>query len=355
MEKRRRNRARAWTERDIRILEDLHKSRVLTKGQIRERYFGGREGYCTWRMHVMKKEGMVSSKVTWSEEKGRVEAHYRIGERGIRLLVERGKVSETEAEEVRARDLEPTIKQREYLLDVNELRYRCGVSVEAFLNSREVKRKYQLNRGNLVAGAFMVEGRGDYGIYLLNGGVWESTVKRVIEEIRGFHWVAGYLVYCKDERARWLFEGIANDKGLSTGGRPVHVLLYEERGIWITKEFILGKTEERILEWLRPYGAAGVIPESRYGFRYGMKGADGRDYYVIEMLTGDWAGLYRVLRNYEGKTRDGRALPALLFCWQEDEGIIRRRVEGVSWVEVVPVARPTQPFPASNESEFISR
>ena len=159
-----RNRAREWTERDIAILHKLYQVRVLTKSQLEQTFFRDSERYGSKRLEVMRKEQLVTSKVAWSRDKGSLEASYRITEKGLRLLAQKGLISEGE---VRARDLEPTEKQREYIFDVNELHLKCQ-SIP-FVDSRLIKRKYHLNRGDLVAGAFTWGGL-DYMIYRVNSG-----------------------------------------------------------------------------------------------------------------------------------------------------------------------------------------
>ena len=323
---RKRNRPRKWTERDIAILNKLFQVRVLTKRQIEQTFFKGSTKYAGKRLSVMQREQLIASKVSWSREKGCLEASYRIAEKGLRLLCQKGLISEVE---VRARDLEPTDKQREYLFDVNELHLRCQHI--PFMDSRLLKRKYHLNRGDLVAGAFIWGGK-DYMIFLANSAAREKTIVKILSEIRNAPKdVAGFLVYCKDEKARQSFERCFENMGIVTGGLPVHVLPFGDKGIWITQNIIFDG-EEKLLGILKGFGQIVSLPANRNGFKYGIVLPDGSRHFVLEVLSGNRILLDRILREYAGQHAG-----VLLFCWEDETKLYKERVAGARFIRVVSV------------------
>ena len=324
-----RNRAREWTERDIAILHKLYQVRVLTKSQLEQTFFRDSERYGSKRLEVMRKEQLVTSKVAWSRDKGSLEASYRITEKGLRLLAQKGLISEGE---VRARDLEPTEKQREYIFDVNELHLKCQ-SIP-FVDSRLIKRKYHLNRGDTVAGAFTWGGL-DYMIYLVNSGAKEQTIVKILSEIRHApKGVAGFLVYYKDDSARHSFERVFENMNIVTGGFPVHILPFNDKGIWITQNIIFD-SGDNLLGILKNFGQVVSLPTNRYGFKHGIILPDGSKYYVLEVLSGNRIFLDRILREYTGKNTD-----VLLCCWEDDLERYQERVAGARFIRIYSVPIP---------------
>lgn len=315
-----RRRQRAWTERDVAVLRDLYQMREGSKRQLVEKHFGSRTSYGNKRLEVLQRECLIGAKRVGKPGKKGVWAYYFITEKGMRLLMEKGLVPEGE---VRARDLKLTDKQRSYILDANEIHFKLESVAPKFLNSRQIKKKQQLNRGDLIAGAFESD-EGDYCIYVLQEEPSKQTLDRVLKEIRdNKRGRAAYLIYYKGSAARKSFERAFVQQQIVTGGIQVHVLPCNERGFEITKRLIFGKGLPQLLE---PYGKL-VFKESEYGFLWGMKCTDGTNKYVLEYLTRDRIVIDRSLRSYKGVKRNGESQGVLLFCWEEDAEAMRERVK----------------------------
>lgn len=329
-----RRRERVWTERDIRLLQELLLIREMTKAQVLSHSFSGKEKYGEWRLHVMKKEELLTSEVRWVEDRNALEATYRITQRGIRLLVER-RILDEEGE-LRARDFQLTEKQREYILDANEIHFT--VPNVKYLDSRGIKKKHEMNRGNLVAGGFE-DSRGSFLIYIIQNDVLDKTVLRITDEIQELtDGVAGHLVYTKGFEAKAAFERAFVQQKVITGGIPVHVLPFNERGFKITRRLIFGGELPKLLE---PYGVL-VPTQGRYGFLYGMKCRDGTRKYVLEFLTGDRIVIDRSLKEYKGVLQNGESQGVLLFCWEEDVEAMQERVKLIPYsVEVIGLSFKT--------------
>lgn len=328
IQKGKRRKERAWTERDVRLLQELLHIREMTKAQVLGNYFAGKEKYGELRLHIMKKEELIVSEVRWVADRKALEAAYRITQKGIRLLVERGMLDEEG--EIRARDLQLTEKQREYILDANEIHFI--VPNVPYLDSRSIKKKHDMNRGDLVAGGFVKE-QSSFLIYIIQHDVLDRTILRVIDEIQEVtEGIGGYLVYTKGSEAKAAFERTFVQQKVVTGGIPVHVLPFNERGFEITKRLIFGGELPKLLE---PYGTLAPT-QGRYGFRHGMRCRDGTRKYVLEYLTGDRIVIDRSLREYKGVLQNGESQGVFLFCWEEDVEAMRERVKLIPYcVEII--------------------
>lgn len=315
--KKKRNRKREWTERDMEILLELYRMRAIKLEQILEKWFEESKGYGKIRLGVMKKEWLVTSKRTRTN--GRNEALYRITERGVRLLIERGALEENEV--VRARDLEFSPMQRDVMLEAGELRF--ALPDIPYLDSRTFKRRHEMNRSELVLGGFELPD-GDCALYIVRDNPKEQTIQRLVREIGAPKAnISRYLVLHKSNKNP--FESIR----WSTGGKPVHVLPLNEQGVTILRELVFG---DRLAELVGEYGELCTAPENRWRFRHVLKTSAG-ERFAVEALTGDTVLLERALREY----RDTRT-KIVLFLWEEDMTTLER-VKGASWIEVVSIPR----------------
>lgn len=330
-------RQREWTERDLSLLRELYEVREMTKGQIMQKYFDGNMKYGSKRLYILRDEGLVTSQVHGfgSGDKRTRAAYYRLTEQGLHLLREKEVISETS---YRARDLELTVQQRQYIIDANELHIR--IPNVTYLDSRAIKRKYKLNRGNLTVGGFTYED-GDYMIFILNADSKEQTLIRILMEIRAQKPVGGYLIYYKSLAVKRQFEAISEKQALVTGGVPVYLLPFDSFGIGITREYILSNAFLKLQQLLQGYGKLTTVKSpNKFSFRYGIRQGDpSTDPYVIELITGDILILKRCLRNYsrEMSQREGRRV--LLFCLETDIERYKQELSSAAHVDIVGISR----------------
>lgn len=331
-------RQREWTERDVQILHELYQVREMTKQQILQRFFEGNEKYGSRRLYIIRDEGLVLSAVHGygSKEKRVRAAYYRLTEAGMHLLRERGVIHETN---YRARDLELTVQQRQYIVDANELHLR--IPTVEYMDSRSIKREYQLNRGNLTVGGFRTA-HGDYMIYILHDQATDQTLLKVEMEIRAGDRVNGYLVYHKSQSVKTRFESICVERKLVTGGKPVYLLPYDELGIGLTRWHIVAVDRYAHLQQLLvPYGQlVRVKDHSKYGFLYGLRReGEGKPPYLVEQLTGDMLTLGRNLKFYtpEISRREGHRV--LVICLEEEVELYQKKMKHERHVEVLGIPR----------------
>lgn len=331
-------RQREWTERDLSILQELYELRELTKRQIATKHFDS-EKYANKRLYIMKREGLITTKVYGNRTSGRplTAAYVRLTEAGMDLLVERGLLDN---KKYRARDLGLSIQQRQYITDANELFVQIpGVP---FMDSREIKKKYHLNRGNLTIGGFS-SSEGDYMIFILMADAKSQTMIKIINEIKRQLKMQGYLIYYKSESVKRAFESLCVKQGLVTGGVPVHLLPFDKLGIAMTRHCILStKAFLNLQAVLSEYGQLTKVKEggSKHGFLYGMRRDDALPTpYVIELLTGDILITKRCLKNYnvDAYQREGRRV--LLFCFEEDLEWYKQELLSAAHVDIVGIPK----------------
>ncbi|MCE3203455.1 hypothetical protein [Paenibacillus sonchi] len=332
-------RQREWTDRDLSILHELYELREMTKGQIVTKHFANGEKYGNKRLYIMKKEGLITSHVFGKRMAGQTvtAAYVRLTEAGMDLLIEHGLL---DSKNYRARDLGLSIQQRQYITDANELYVR--IPEVPFMDSRAIKRKYHLNRGNLTVGGFRTA-EGDYMIYLLMPDARNQTLIKIITEIKKHPKLRGYLIYYKSRPIKDAFEGMSNKMGLVTGGIPVHLLPFDEIGITLTRQYILSTNAFlNLQELLSQYGQLTRVKEgsNKHGFLYGIRRSDGLPTpYVIEVLIGDIMIYKRCLRNYnvDAYQREGRRV--LLFCLETDVERYKQELLTAAHVDIVGISK----------------
>ncbi|WP_059051370.1 replication-relaxation family protein [Paenibacillus senegalimassiliensis] len=335
-------RQREWTDRDLSILQELYELREMTKKQIAVKHFDS-EKYAHKRLYVMKKEGLITTNVYGKRTAGQTvtAAYVRLTEAGMDLLIERGLL---DCKNYRARDLGLSIQQRQYITDANELFVQ--IPEVPYMDSRQIKRKYNLNRGNLTVGGFRSD-KGDYMIYILMPDARDQTLVKIINEIKKHMKLRGFLIYYKSQSVKRAFETMSEKMNLVTGGIPVHLLPFNEWGIQITREYILTNTFLKIQKLLEPYGELKEVGgSSKYGFEYGLvqeertgqgKGSSGP--YVIELLTMNMMTLKRCLTNYSIGVSQTVGRRVLLFCYEDEVEWYKQELSSAAHVDVVGISK----------------
>lgn len=332
-------RQREWTDRDLSILQELYELREMTKKQISVKHFDS-EKYAHKRLYVMKKEGLITTNVYGKRTAGRTvtAAYVRLTEAGMDLLIERGLL---DGKNYRARDLGLSIQQRQYITDANELFVQ--IPEVPYMDSRQIKRKYNLNRGNLTVGGFRSD-KGDYMIYILMPDAREQTLVKIINEIKKHMKLRGFLVYYKSVSVKHAFETMSEKLNLVTGGIPVHLLPFNEWGIQITREYILTNTFLRLQKLLEPYGELKEVGHSsKYGFEYGLVQKEWigpwKDPYVIELLTMNMMTLKRCLTNYSIGVSQTVGRRVLLFCYEDEVEHYKQELSTAAHVDIVGISK----------------
>lgn len=168
-------------ETDEGILYDLYRFRIMTREQIERLYFRGSKAYTYRKMYILRNSGYIQSKIIMrAKQKGRERtAIYTITDKGIRLLRERGLIDE----DIEAKDLRIERQNMEGYLDFNDLYVALKREGYTFLDSRALKKKYQMERGDLCKGAVVTEDGREYLVYIVRAGAKDQTLRRIMKEM----------------------------------------------------------------------------------------------------------------------------------------------------------------------------
>ena len=168
------------TETDRGILYDLYRFRIMSREQIERIYFSENKAYTYRKMHIMKNSGLVRSKIVMrqrQEERERTAIYY-ITDRGLRLLRE----LEIIDDDIEAKDLQIDRENVDNYLDFNDIYVELKDEGYRFLDSRALKKKYQMERGDLCKGAIVDEDGKEYLVYVIKNKARESTMRRILKE-----------------------------------------------------------------------------------------------------------------------------------------------------------------------------
>lgn len=264
------------TERDEKILRDLFEYRTLTVKQIHELYFEKTSmNYTYLRLHQLKKAGYVRSQPIVVDGQKRAACYY-LTDAGLKELTERDL---KEAENVKSHHLYIKGSQRPYVVELNEIYVglrKAGTRWEV-LDSRYVKRMYNLNRANLIQG-IITNGETHYGVYLLLGKPEIETYSRIINEIKRTP-ISDYIVFAKNEESFEMFMEESKKLGLVVGG-SLKVLPYK-LGNQLLQVF---RSEMSLVNKITDTQARPI--NSKRNFRYELV-ENGEKKYVVELLTFD--------------------------------------------------------------------
>ena len=169
-------------QRDIRILEELYKHRILTIDQLTSR-FDYKKSYMYKLVSNLFKSGLVLTGDVkgFTNQSGIRGRYYRISNRGINFLRDNGYDLSYSAEDLKVSDLRvPTeIMFNNIYLDFSSRSW----SVQG---SREVKKKYGINRGDNLNGVLSSPVLKDYPFYIFLENTSDKWLKRVVNEINKY-------------------------------------------------------------------------------------------------------------------------------------------------------------------------
>ncbi|WP_139490064.1 replication-relaxation family protein [Brevibacillus dissolubilis] len=309
-------------QRDDELLMALYEYRGLTVKQIKEVFYSDSTCYVYRRMHLLKKQGLVESQPIIGERGKKVGAFYYLTEKGLDRLEQQGLIERTR----RARENKPSGRRLPYIVSRNELYTQLSPYGWKFVDGRDYKAQYQMNRGAMLKGGLIRSDGKEYAVYILEKNTREKTIKRMVNEINNSR-LTNLFIFChsQDVYNRIKQEDI----------RQMEVnLLPFQRGIKLLRRF---HSEEEWLKLFRRYGE--VIPvQNKFLFgKYLIRTSDGRELYLCNCLLNDVQALNWLLRyTYERYRQDGRGV--LLLKWEgQDIGMERQR--GYEHVEIVELTR----------------
>jgi hypothetical protein len=317
-----------YTERDINILYDLYQYRTLTVKQINKIYFANREklDYVYTRLHQFKKENLIETKPLIGEGGRKVASCYFLTDRGITFLEERGMMVPTS---LRARDLWVDGKHLPYIVDTNEL-YAELTPKWKFLDSREVKRKYRMNRANLIQGSIQNEEGNEFGLYLLQSDPEKETVQKIIKEIANER-LKRILILCKGHKGYITMKDMLKDVERSLVLDQLCILPYG-KSAEILKKY---PNDWDYFSLFNHFGSVYPV-QSKYSFSRYIIHRNGEEKFVANFLLGDQMMLY-FLKRYNHERYQAEKKKVLLFVWNGQVREIEEEFHAYPHIEIFPI------------------
>lgn len=279
---------------DIAILHDLYRYRMLTTRHILKKHFNGRS-YGYRKIYILKNSGYITSFPLIN--KGRKETScYRITDRGINLLQEKGIVTEN----IRAADLQVSKERLTYLNDINTIMVDLTSYGWEMKDSRETKQIYNLDRRSLIQGLLISPDGMEYGLYLIAGEAEEKTIVRALNEIDQ-PVIPNHIIFVKSMQSYNNFIKIREQNNIIN--QSIHLLTYSDYSLNVLKRL---PTEKHFVNFFTKYFSF-VQKSTNPNFDYVVE-HEGEEKYLVNLMTNDLMRLFRVKKIYtiDRYRQDGR-------------------------------------------------
>ncbi len=314
---------------DINILSDLYQYRVLTTKQLAQRHFQDRDNisYLHRKLYILRNSGYMETKPLVNSKKKREGSCHFIKDKGISFLRQNGILHHPKKSD----DIQVSKKRLYYIVNVNQIMLDLESSGWITKDSRDTKRIYRINRGDLIQGTITSPDHKTYAIYYLAENAPEITIVNVIKQIKrikspDLHNIA---VFFSGENALNLFSQKQKELELVVGGELI--LLPFKFGIKYLQHF---PTENQFVNFVtKNYG---TLAESDHpSFKYVLN-INREEKYLINLLTNDAMKIFDIERytidEYKRHKRKLMALVTSRFYEKYHDMFIQQ-----PHIEIVPV------------------
>lgn len=193
------------TERDINIIKDIHKVKVLTIRQIRRLYFKEKTSYASRRMIMLKQNGYVQTKPL-NNKNGRKETTcYYLTEKATRELELEASVAASRIMSGHLQDLRVQVNEIFVMIQTTNWPW-------IWLDSREIKKEMGLNRSSEIVGGIKIvenfaNGGNTYGVYLISNNTSDKKINDIKFEINrnALTGLNRVIVFCETKDAFYRF------------------------------------------------------------------------------------------------------------------------------------------------------
>ena len=203
-------------KRDLDILHDLYRYRVLTTEQIKRKHFPDSKYYVNRKLNMLRNSGWITTySVSRNGRKGK--AHHRLTDRGITQLRKNGYSTEYKADALRVSN-----ELLVYLHEANNIMVELSPYGWEMQDSRETKKRYNMNRGDQIHGTLISSDGTEYGFFVLEKGTLDRNMAKVVQEIRatseGGAGLTHFTIFAKGRDSIHHFVERAREKKLVTSG-----------------------------------------------------------------------------------------------------------------------------------------
>lgn len=321
---------RRMVETDERLLYDLYRFRILTRDQIERLYFEGSKWYTYHKMYIMKNSGYVNSRIIMRNKPQGKErtAIYFITDKGIRELRDRGWTDE----EVEAKDLQIERQNMEGYLEFNDLYVELRDQGYTFIDSRTLKKKYQMERGDLCKGAMVTPDGTEFLVYIVRSGAREQTLRRILKEMnRSYEQMTrrNNLVLFRGSDSFELFQNL-HLESMEQEGSKILDSIYALPYTYALTLFKYLKTEQDYLKLFTKYGQMYRNSKAVEKHKSYLIHHDGHEKYAINLLMNDLTLIDRIKRERWDRQ-------AVLFVFTDFIDVVSERLKGVRQVEIIEI------------------
>jgi hypothetical protein len=317
-----------YTARDINILHDLYQYRTLTAKQINIIHFGNREklDYAYTRLHQLKKENLIEARPLLTELGRKSASCYFLTDKGIAFLIETGRIEPTNA---RAKDIRIEGRHLPAIVEVNQF-YAELTPQWTFQDSREVKRKYHMNRANLIQGSLQNEEGNEFGLYLIQSNPEEETLLKLIKEILNER-LKHYFIFCKGREGYIAIKNKVREFEKDLILDHLGILPYNKA----TEILKNCPNDWDCFSLFNQYGSVHPV-QSKYAFtRYTIQ-HEGEEKFVANYLLGDHMMVY-FLRRYNYERYQAEKKKVLLFVWNGQVLDMEEEFHAYPHIEIFPI------------------
>lgn len=313
---------------DLAILRNLYRYRVLTTQQIRQKFFKDSNQYVYKKMYVLKNSRWVKAFPITRENGQKLTSGYRLTDTGIALLKQQGDNITHNAD-----DLKVSKATLTYLLTTNDIMVHLHPEW-AFRDSREIKNRYNLNRGDMIQGAFVGKGDIDYAFYVLLHHTHEVNINKMVREIKTSN-MAHHIIFTKGKSSFDRFIEHAMKNNLMTGG-SLCIVPYGF-GLRYFKRF---SSIEPLVEIMRNYGT--IKPVHHPLFDLLIETEKRKETYFVNLLDTDLMKIHTIHRYTNDEYRkDGRRVLVLTHMKRKHQTLLHD-IHHVDYLEIDPEKMDTK-------------
>jgi DNA-binding MarR family transcriptional regulator len=326
------------------ILAEIYRMRGLTVTQLCEVFFETRH-YAYKYLGKLKNDGLLSDKYHMARGKSQGKV-FSCTDKAIERLTEAGRTDR----KVMAQDNTPAQSRLRTTVLTNELYSALmpyGIKV---FDSREWKRKHDMDRNTLVRGGLQMMDDSEIAVYLFfspaqvrGGGIQDVLFYRFKKEILGFTQSNKFAIICYDEKTyKRLVDGLT-DENKAMAKEQLSVIPYGHSGFGFDILKLSRHQEERkhdIEQVLnaRLYENHAALVGDKLKFTKYIAEKDGKESYVVDFLSMDLTVIHFLDLQYYHNVflQDGR--PVDLVCWQPNVMQLTKKFENYPHVNIVPVS-----------------
>jgi len=280
-------------ELDISILLGLYELRVMSTDQIRRRY-NLSPSYTYRKLRILRNTGWIITEPIsgYTMKQRRQGSYHRISETGIACLRKQGYPVERSAD-----DLRTNKRHLPYLLHANDV----YVDLEPFgwtmQDSRAVKKKYNMNRGNNLQGILKSPNGTEFIFYVLKESTTEKTLARIASEIESHSKIdikqthrptSNYFILVRGQKAyQQVVTYFYNENEALLTTQQLKVMPTTFAKMYLSKYY----SYSNLLEYLREHGITDVT--KGVNLRRTYKGLstivehEGEEKYLVNLLDSD--------------------------------------------------------------------